>query len=87
MDADRKFTAHNVKINPGDTFYMASDGYADQFGGEKGKKFMVKRFNELLLAMQSQSMDEQCKTLDQTFENWRGNYQQIDDILIIGLKF
>ena len=87
LDADRKFTAHTVKINKGDTFYMASDGYADQFGGEKGKKFMVKRFNELLLAMQAQSMDEQCKTLDETFENWRGNYQQIDDILIIGLKF
>lgn len=87
LDADRKFTAHTVRINKGDTFYMASDGYADQFGGEKGKKFMVKRFNELLLAMQSQSMEEQCKTLDQTFENWRGNYQQIDDILIIGIKF
>ncbi len=87
LDADRKFTAHTVKINKGDTFYMASDGYADQFGGEKGKKFMVKRFNELMLAMQPQSMEEQCKTLDQTFENWRGTYQQIDDILVIGIRF
>lgn len=87
LDAERKFTAHTVKINKGDTFYMASDGYADQFGGEKGKKFMVKRFNELLLAMQSQSMEEQCQTLDKTFENWRGSYQQIDDILVIGLRF
>ena len=87
LDADRKFTAHTVKIKKGDTFYMASDGYADQFGGEKGKKFMVKRFNELLLTMQSQSMEEQCTTLDKTFENWRGTYQQIDDILIIGIKF
>ncbi len=87
LDADRKFTAHKVKINKGDTFYMASDGYADQFGGEKGKKFMVKRFNELMLAMQSQNMYEQCKTLDSTFENWRGTYQQIDDILVIGIRF
>ncbi len=87
LDADRKFTAHNIKINKGDTIYMASDGYADQFGGEKGKKFMVKRFNELMLEMQSQSMEEQCKTLDQTFETWRGGYQQIDDILVIGIRF
>ncbi len=87
LDADRKFTAHSIKINKGDTFYMASDGYADQFGGEKGKKFMVKRFNELMLEMQSQSMEEQCITLDEKFENWRGSYQQIDDILVIGIRF
>lgn len=87
LDADRKFTSHKIKINKGDTFYMASDGYADQFGGEKGKKFMVKRFNELMLAMQPQSMEEQCKTLDSTFESWRGTYQQIDDILVIGIRF
>ncbi|MGZ4033877.1 MAG: hypothetical protein ACXVP4_03355, partial [Bacteroidia bacterium] len=67
--------------------YMASDGYADQFGGEKGKKFMVKRFNELLISMQHLNMDEQCKILDKTFESWRGSYQQVDDILIIGLRF
>ena len=74
-------------LQKGDQVYLFTDGMTDQFGGEKGKKFMVKRFNELLLAMQAQSMSEQCKTLDETFENWRGQYQQIDDILIIGLKF
>ncbi|HEY0031446.1 MAG TPA: two-component regulator propeller domain-containing protein [Bacteroidia bacterium] len=87
LDSDRKFTAHKVAILPGDTIYMASDGYADQFGGEKGKKFMVKRLNELLLTMQSQTMEEQCNTLDQAFEGWRGTYQQVDDILIIGIRF
>jgi ligand-binding sensor domain-containing protein/serine phosphatase RsbU (regulator of sigma subunit) len=87
LDAGRKFTCHSVKLSAGDSVYMASDGYADQFGGEKGKKFMVKRFNELLVEMQDQSMTEQYKTLDSTFESWRGNYQQVDDILIIGLRF
>lgn len=87
LDADRKFTSHKFALKKGDTVYMASDGYADQFGGEKGKKFMVKRFNELLLAMQSESMADQAKTLDQTFENWRGDFQQIDDILVIGIRF
>nr|MBA3970862.1 SpoIIE family protein phosphatase [Bacteroidota bacterium] len=87
LDFDRKFTAHTVKINKGDAFYMASDGYADQFGGEKGKKFMVKRFNELLIAMYPESMEEQSKIMDKTFEDWKGTYQQIDDILVIGMKF
>ncbi len=87
LDADRLFKSHTIKLQKGDTVYMASDGYADQFGGEKGKKFMVKRFNELLLAMQSESMHDQQKTLDSTFENWRGAHQQIDDILVIGIRF
>ncbi|MCX6296310.1 MAG: triple tyrosine motif-containing protein [Bacteroidetes bacterium] len=87
LDAGRKFTAHTVKIQKGDSVYMASDGFADQFGGEKGKKFMVKRFNELILSMQYLSMDNQGKSLDETFEKWRGSYQQIDDILVIGIRF
>ena len=87
LDSDRKFTCHTIKLSPGDTVYMASDGYADQFGGEKGKKFMVKRFNELLIEMQGQSMNEQHNILDKTFETWKGNFQQVDDILIIGLRF
>jgi serine phosphatase RsbU (regulator of sigma subunit) len=87
LDPDRKFTCHTYIAKAGDTLYMASDGYADQFGGEKGKKFMVKRFNELLLSMQDQNMQEQAQILENTFNKWRGNYQQVDDILVIGLRF
>ncbi|MFL5762430.1 MAG: two-component regulator propeller domain-containing protein [Bacteroidia bacterium] len=87
LDADRKFTAHKVVIGKGDTIYMASDGYADQFGGDKGKKFMIKRFHELILSMQQEPMEEQCRILDRTFEEWRGVYQQVDDILVIGIRF
>jgi ligand-binding sensor domain-containing protein/serine phosphatase RsbU (regulator of sigma subunit) len=87
LDSGRKFTLHKIKINEGDTFYMTSDGYADQFGGEKGKKFMVKRFNELLLSIQNKPMDEQGKILEETFEKWRGHYQQVDDILVMGIRF
>ncbi len=87
LDPDRKFTCHTYIAKPGDTFYMASDGYADQFGGEKGKKFMVKRFNELLLSIQNEDMQQQSVTLENTFNKWRGSYQQVDDILVIGIRF
>lgn len=87
LDVQRKYTSHTIKISKGDTFYMASDGYADQFGGAKGKKFMVKRFNELLLSIQPQKMEEQGRILEETFNNWRGDYQQVDDILVMGIRF
>lgn len=87
LDVDRKFTSHIVKIKKNDTIYMTTDGYADQFGGEKGKKFMVKRFNELITSIQEMEMQEQARVLESTFENWKGSHQQIDDILVIGIRF
>ena len=87
LDPDRKFTCHTIQLKKGDTLYMSSDGYADQFGGEKGKKFMVKRFNELLLSMQDKNMQAQANELEQTFNQWKGSYQQVDDILVIGIRF
>ena len=87
LDAQRHYTCHVIRIEKGDTFYMSSDGYADQFGGEKGKKFMVKRFNELLLSIQDKSMEEQGRILEETFNSWRGEYQQVDDILVMGIRF
>jgi ligand-binding sensor domain-containing protein/serine phosphatase RsbU (regulator of sigma subunit) len=86
LDEQRKFTLHSIQITKGDSVYMTSDGYADQFGGEKGKKFMTKRFYEQLIAIQHQTMDKQIQTLDQVFETWKSNYQQVDDILIIGIR-
>ncbi|MCK6649266.1 MAG: SpoIIE family protein phosphatase [Bacteroidia bacterium] len=87
LDPDRKFTCHTIQLKKGDTLYMSSDGYADQFGGEKGKKFMVKRFNELLLSIQDKNMQTQAIELEETFNQWKGSYQQVDDILVIGIRF
>lgn len=87
LDEDRKFSSHMVRIKKNDTIYMTTDGYADQFGGEKGKKFMVKRFNEMIMSIQEHEMQEQAKILESTFESWKGTHQQIDDILVIGIRF
>jgi len=83
----KQFTNHKLELIKGDTIYIFTDGYADQFGGPKGKKFKYKQLQELLLSIQHFSMDEQRKKLDETFENWKENLEQIDDVLIIGIKF
>ncbi|MES2837900.1 MAG: two-component regulator propeller domain-containing protein [Bacteroidota bacterium] len=72
---------------PGDAVYMSSDGYADQFGGENGKKFMTKRFKELILEIQQMSLEEQRHALDNNIMGWMGHHEQIDDVLVIGVKF
>lgn len=81
-----KFTNHEIEIQEGDCLYMFSDGYPDQFGGPKGKKFMSKRFRELLFDIHEKPIDEQEKILDQTLKDWMGDMEQIDDILVIGIK-
>ncbi len=68
------------------TLYLSSDGYQDQFGGNEERKFMVKKFKKLLFELHTKSMQEQKSELNATFENWKGNYKQIDDVLIIGIK-
>lgn len=86
LDIDRKFTTHRKVLQKNDMLYMFSDGYADQFGGEKGKKFMVKKFHEVLLSIHQYGMNEQHQQLHQYFENWRGSYEQVDDVLVVGVK-
>jgi len=81
------FTNKSARLTKGDTIYLASDGYADQFGGEKGKKFMVKRFYELLISFQNKSMKEQNEILVNAFNSWRGEIAQVDDILVVGIRF
>jgi ligand-binding sensor domain-containing protein/serine phosphatase RsbU (regulator of sigma subunit)/ABC-type amino acid transport substrate-binding protein len=81
------FTCHTIDIMRGDTFYIFSDGYADQFGGPKAKKFMYTNFKTLLMTLQTKSMREQGKILDDTLEAWKGDVDQIDDIIVIGLRF
>jgi serine phosphatase RsbU (regulator of sigma subunit) len=81
-----RFTTHTFNINSGDSLYLFTDGYADQFGGEKGKKMMTRRFRELLLSISSKTMEEQEKNLELEFDAWKGHREQVDDILVIGIK-
>ena len=83
------FTNHEVQLNSGDIIYLFSDGYADQFGGEKGRKFMYKQFKELLISIHTNTMVHQGEILDQTIERWKnshGKTEQTDDITVVGIK-
>lgn len=82
----RKFTNNRVQLETGDTLYLFSDGYADQFGGPKGKKFMVGQFRSFLSQIHKAPMKDQFRTLDLTIEQWRGNLEQVDDILVVGFR-
>lgn len=80
------FSEHEFALQKGDQYYMFSDGFADQFGGPNERKIKSKKFQELLLENASQSAQLQRNALDNYFETWRGNMEQIDDVIIIGLK-
>lgn len=82
----KKYRTHLVQLQKEDTIYLFSDGYADQFGGTKSKKFMYKKFKALLASVQEQSMYEQKDILHKTIIDWRGNLDQVDDICIMGVK-
>ena len=82
----KKYRTRQVQLQKGDTIYLFSDGYADQFGGPKSKKFMYKKFKALLASVQEQSMDEQKDILHKTISDWRGNLDQVDDICVMGVK-
>jgi len=80
------FKTHNLEIKPGDMFYIFTDGFADQFGGPKGKKYKYKQLKVFLGSIYPLPAAEQKIKLETEFENWRGNLEQIDDLCIIGLK-
>ena len=86
-DVMRPFSGYEASLRPGDRIYIFSDGFADQFGGPLGKKFKYRPFKELLLSNHSRDMQTQALLLDQAFENWKGDIQQIDDVVVIGLRF
>jgi len=85
-DEVQLFTNHVIPLQSGDVIYMFSDGYADQFGGPKGKKFKYRRFKHLLLTIHHQPMQKQQEILINSINNWKGDREQVDDILIIGLR-
>jgi serine phosphatase RsbU (regulator of sigma subunit) len=81
-----KFVSVEIKVNKGDIIYLFSDGFADQFGGPKGKKFKYKPLKKLLLQNANKPMNIQKQILAQTFDNWKNSFDQIDDVTIIGVK-
>jgi serine phosphatase RsbU (regulator of sigma subunit) len=81
-----EFTNHDFELCNGDCLYLMSDGYEDQFGGPKGKKFMSKRLKELLVTNYELPMQEQKEILEKTLNTWIGNSEQIDDITVMGIR-
>ena len=86
--SDRMYDFKNniIELKKGDTFYIFTDGYPDQFGGPKGKKFKYPPLKNLMIAIQEKSMEEQKEVLKSTIEDWMVGYEQVDDILIIGVR-
>lgn len=86
----KDFTNHEITASRGDTFYLFTDGYADQFGGAKGKKFMSRNFKNLLAENAHKPMSEQNTIIDNTIESWKhadgAGYEQIDDITVLGIR-
>jgi len=84
---NESFTNHSIDIQKGDSIYIFSDGYIDQFGGVEGRKFLTKYFKKLILSIQEKPMEEQKNILEETLKEWLGGiYEQLDDILVIGIK-
>ncbi len=77
---------HSIQLKKGDCFYIFSDGYVDQFGGKDNKKFKTSKFQKLLILINNQTMHEQEKSIGKAFKDWKGNNEQVDDVLIIGIR-
>ena len=81
-----RFSGHEIEIRKGDMIYLFSDGYADQFGGPQKKKFLLSRFRELLVSVSPETIQKQEEILNTNFDQWKGQEEQVDDILIIGVR-
>ncbi len=85
-EKERVFCMQTIEINGDECFYMFSDGYVDQFGGEHNRKFMLNRFKKMLLDNYTKPMAEQLDIFEKTFHSWKGKRNQIDDIMVVGIK-
>ena len=83
---NKPFTNHKIKLKKGDMIYIYSDGYQDQFGGPKGKKYMVKRYRTFLKELSKLPIEEQGVKIQEEFHSWKGNHDQVDDICVMGLR-
>ena len=86
FENETDFTQQHLQLQKGDVIYLFSDGFADQFGGVNGKKFKYKPFRELLLSIAELPTKEQQMKLDGFFENWKGVYDQTDDVCVVGIR-
>jgi len=82
----KNFTTHKLNLTTGDLIYLFTDGFADQFGGEKGKKFKYNKLKDLLISIKDKNQTEQKEILNDSFEAWRGRLEQVDDVCIIGIR-
>jgi serine phosphatase RsbU (regulator of sigma subunit) len=85
VEGPKPFTNHTLHLNANDTVYLFTDGFADQFGGEKGKKYKYKQLEENILANCHKPFEEQKEILSKSFDTWKGNLEQVDDVTIIGI--
>jgi CheY-like chemotaxis protein len=81
------FKKHEIDLLNDDRIYLFSDGYVDQFGGEKGMKFLSSRFRDLIISIHNQPMSDQCRILEKALDDWKGDRPQLDDVLVIGTRF
>lgn len=81
------FTTHAITLQKGDSLYIFTDGFQDQFGELSGKKFKSAQIRKMLLSIQEMSMEDQKKIIERAFNNWKGNFEQVDDVCIIGVRF
>lgn len=85
-EAIESFTPNEMRLEKGDMIFLFTDGYSDQFGGDRGKKFKYRQLQEMLIESSDMRTDEQCIKYDQVFEKWKGSLEQVDDILLIGIR-
>jgi serine phosphatase RsbU (regulator of sigma subunit) len=86
-EEEKPFTGHSFNLEDQDTLYLFTDGFADQFGGPKGKKFKYKPFRDMLLSGSHLSLPEQKLRIMKTFNSWKGNQRQLDDVLVCGFRY
>jgi len=84
---ERPFTNHRISLQKGDVIYLFSDGFPDQFGGEKGGKYKSRPFRRLLQSISSESMEKQQELLEKELKEWMGDNEQVDDILVMGIRY
>jgi ligand-binding sensor domain-containing protein/serine phosphatase RsbU (regulator of sigma subunit) len=85
-DEFQTFESHELQLNKGERIYLFSDGFADQFGGGQGKKLMTKKFKEILLSLKDVFIQDQKSYLNNFIEDWKKGHEQVDDILVVGIK-
>jgi serine phosphatase RsbU (regulator of sigma subunit) len=86
-EKDMPFSTFELDLQAGDRFYLYTDGFADQFGGPKGKKFMYKQLNQTLVTHAGFPMQEQSGKLNKIFDDWKGTHEQVDDVCVIGIQY